>query len=490
MGSVFEVDPEGWRESNAGRPPAHLVRELVQNVFDEAATRLAVTIAWDADTGATVDVVDDIEGGIRDPALIFTIWKSDKTDSPTQRGRMGRGLKELISVADRTLIVTQGSPALLFERHRGGNWERSSPRKVRPEKGTTIHAEAPSWKKRDVDAIVGYLRKMRPPAGLEFTVNGQVVGHAEATETYRMRLPTVVFTDDGDGRAARERMAETTVELFPEEEPWIYEMGIPVERTDYPMSIDVGQRVPLREKRDTVTESYRKELFAKLLNIRIGLLSPDQMRDGHVLRAAEGSQYLSDEVKLKVANAWTEGRPFATTPQAFQEATGQHIPAMQLRKLPEAVRDLVKEVGTDVRQVMDERRSAACSEVQRGDRTPAQTRLLLVFTWIAAGINRPCRVQIWDGRPGCAADFDRAGHVLRLFRENLRGAWFEKLRGAEQLSLLVHELAHWAQPGDGDGHGMDFHSDAEHVGGEMAAFLVSHAEEAMGLVNGPWGVPS
>ena len=62
MGSVFEVDPEGWRESNAGRPPAHLVRELVQNVFDEAATRLAVTIAWDADTGATVDVVAEAPG--------------------------------------------------------------------------------------------------------------------------------------------------------------------------------------------------------------------------------------------------------------------------------------------------------------------------------------------------------------------------------------------------------------------------------------------
>ena len=212
MGTIFEVDAEGWRESNAGRPAAHLVRELIQNVFDERATKLDVTITWMAGEGACVRVADDVLGGIRDPSLIFTIWKSDKQDSPTKRGRMGRGLKELIAVADHTLIVTQGGPALEFTRHRGGSWERTSPRKVRPESGTVVQAEVGAWRKRDVDAVVRYLRQMRPPPGLAFTVNGLAVARVEASERHAMRLPTVVFIDEGAGRAARERTADTVVE--------------------------------------------------------------------------------------------------------------------------------------------------------------------------------------------------------------------------------------------------------------------------------------
>ena len=481
MATVFEVDPEGWRETNAGRPAAQLVRELIQNVFDEAATELDVSLTWTPAEGAVLDVVDNVAGGIRDPSLVFTIWKSDKQDAPTKRGRMGRGLKELISVSDRTLIVTEGGPAIEFIRHRGGKWDRTSPRKLRPEAGTKVHAEVHAWRKRDVDAACDYLRRMRAPAGLRFTVNGGEVPRVDATEQYSLKLPTVVFCDDGTGRAARERIGEAIVQLFPEAEPWIYEMGIPVEWTDYPLSIDVGQRVPLREKRDTVTEAYRKELFAKLLNLRIGLLKPEQLRDGHVLRAAEGARHLSEATKLQISHAWTEGKPFARTPGAFENATGQHIPTVALRKLPEAVRELVKEVGTDVEQVMAERGSAACSEVDADAQTPGQRRLVKLFTWIAAGIDRPCSIVIMDGRPGCSADFSRSARQLRLFRQNLGAAWFERPLGAEPLSLLVHEMAHWTDPGDGAGHGMDFHSDAEHVGGAIAAFLVKNAPTACAM---------
>jgi hypothetical protein len=481
MATIFEVDAEGWRESNAGRPAAHLVRELIQNVFDEKATQLDVQVEWVATEGARILVVDDVEGGIRDPSLIFTIWKSDKQDSPTKRGRMGRGLKELIAVADHTLIVTQGGPALEFTRHRGGNWERTSPRKVRPEKGTRVTAEVGAWRKRDVDAVVGYLRQMRPPPGLTFTVNGQVVERVEASERHELRLPTVVFVDEGSGRAARERTAETAVELFAEPgamaASWLYEMGIPVEEIDFPLSVDVGQRVPLREKRDTVTEAYRRELFAKLLNLRIGQLAPEQLRDSFVLTAAQGARHLTEETKRKVADAWTEGRAFASTSGDFQHATGQHIPAMQLRKLPQAVRDLVREVGTDVRQVMAERESAACVRVAEVNMTVAQEQLIRVFAWIAAGINRPCSMHIYDGRPGCSADFSRSSRTLRLFRENLGDAWFERPLGAAQLGLLIHELGHWSA-NEGDAHGMEFHSDVECVGGAIAAFLLRNAEAA------------
>jgi hypothetical protein len=44
VAAVFTADPEGFREQNVGRPAAHLVREAVQNVFDEAGPRRATPV--------------------------------------------------------------------------------------------------------------------------------------------------------------------------------------------------------------------------------------------------------------------------------------------------------------------------------------------------------------------------------------------------------------------------------------------------------------
>jgi hypothetical protein len=39
MSAIFEADPEGFREQNAGRPAAHLVRELVLGQLFAVTTR-------------------------------------------------------------------------------------------------------------------------------------------------------------------------------------------------------------------------------------------------------------------------------------------------------------------------------------------------------------------------------------------------------------------------------------------------------------------
>lgn len=474
--SVFEADPEGFREQNAGRPAAHLIREAIQNVFDEAATRLEVEITYEA-PGVRFVIVDDVPGGIRDEQLIYTIWKSDKTDSPQKRGRMGRGLKELISISDETLIVTAGTSAVQFTRSRG-RWERSSPRKRRPEAGTSIEGFTRLWKKRDVDAVIEYLMKMREPAGLRFVVNGIEVRHAAATERYTLKLPTVLFevTDDGS-RVQREPRRDTLVVLIPEKSPWVYEMGIPIEPIDCPLSIDVGQRVPLREKRDVLTESYRRELFAKLLDARVraGLVPAEVMRDNHVLIASRAPEHLSLETKAAIVEAHTGGLPYATTPADAKAATGMHISVAPLRQLPESVRELAREVGTNVRSVMDDLRAAACRHIDPGQWTDEQGRLVRTWEWIAAGIRRSCQIVLVAGQPSAAASFNQEERVLSIYVEKCRDIFHAPL-SAPALKILIHELAHWKSY-DNE-HGFDFHSDAESVGAAVAAFLLEHAEEA------------
>lgn len=484
---IFGADAEGWRAMNSGRPAAELIREAVQNVFDEVpqgarsdgALKLDVNVEYE-DGGVNFEIIDTVPGGIRDERLIWMIWLSDKGDSPNKRGRMGRGLKELISVADWSLIVSEGIPAVEFKRYRG-KWTRTSPIKKRPKAGTVIEGRVKLWKKSDADAIVEHLRRMRPPEGLVFRVNDELVGRTKPTEVYRLKLPTVLFEMVDGERVAREPRREATVSLFPPEPgaaAWVFEMGIPVEPIDFPLSIDVGQRVPLREKRDTLTEPYRRELFAKILDerVRLGRVQPEQMRDNHTMIAAQAPQHLSTDTKKAISDAWTGGKAYAATPEIGRQASGQHIPVVPLRALPESIRDIAREVGTDVRTVLEERRVAACRTLGRHEHTEAQRRLTDTWEWIAAGIRRACRVELAVGQPSCGASFNRDSRTLTVYVEVLPRLAIEPLAGPS-LAILIHELAHW-QPHDNE-HGFDFHSDAEDVGGAVASFLVGHAAEAL-----------
>ena len=75
------------------------------------------------------------------------------------------------------------------------------------------------------------------------------------------------------------------------------------------------------------------------------------------------------------------------------------MPVVPLRALPESIRGIVKEVGTDVRVVLEERKVAACRIIE--EYTEAQRRLIDTWQWIAAGVHRACKVKLATGKPSC-----------------------------------------------------------------------------------------
>lgn len=478
---VLVADVEGFRTQNADRPPEHLVRELVQNALDEdGAMNLDITVTYHGPRkGTTVVVKDDSPEGVRDIKLLFTLWLSDKEDSPTKRGRMGRGLKELVSMADLTIIRTCSQDALVFKRKKGGKWTRTNkPRLGRPERGTEVSAFVRGWGEKAAKQIVAFLQRVRAPGRLTMRVNGVQVAPFVAAEKFNVELPTVMYEVVVNGeRVARDRTRECSVECFtppPGEKAFVYEMGIPVEECDSPVSIDVGQRVILRERRDTLTDSYRRELFAKVLSQRITTMSDESLRDNSVLTAAAADQHLSYSAKMRIARVWTEGRPFAATPQDRMNATGHHIEVTNLRGLPESIRDIVRIYGENVRDVMAKRKDEFCPTLTT--LTAEQQKLVTFWEWISVGIARPCKVRLCKGTPGAAADFSRELNLLSIYVDAMERGWFKAPAGAKQLGLLCHELAHYTPKEDE--HGSGFHSDSEDVGGAMAAFMLNNAEQA------------
>ena len=142
--------------------------------------------------------------------------------------------------------------------------------------------------------------------------------------------------------------------------------------------------------------------------------------------------------------------------------------------MPESIRDIAREVGTDAKQVLAEMAVAACSPIASSDFTFEQRRFVSLWEQIATGIGKRCTVNLCTGRPSAGASFDRNTRVLTVYVERVPGIVKEPL-SARALSLLIHELAHWREQ-DEDAHGSGFHSDAEDVGGAVAAFLLANAE--------------
>lgn len=104
------VSTDGFASMNAGRPPEHLVKELLQNSLDAISPgpregRIELDFLPDSDGGTIITCKDDGCGiiNLRD---IRTIFLTSKVDSHLQRGRMGRGFKEMLCLALSASVVS------------------------------------------------------------------------------------------------------------------------------------------------------------------------------------------------------------------------------------------------------------------------------------------------------------------------------------------------------------------------------------------------
>ena len=259
----FEISEDGFRRMNAGRPLGELVREAVQNAMDTSAASIAVTV-----DAKSVSITDDGDG-VSDPDLIHTVFLTDKEDSPTKRGRKGRGLKELIVAGDTAVINTVGV-CVEFNKH--GRHETKTDRKS----GTLVVVKRTKpWSTEEVAEAVSLLEMIVPDEGSAYSVNGKQIARPARIGGTMAVLKTVVI--EGGVEKTSEREGE--VELLKSGSAgWVMEMGIPVQSPngdDLPFNINVGQRVPLTDNRNVIDPEYLSSVYA----VAIDLLIKDELFD-------------------------------------------------------------------------------------------------------------------------------------------------------------------------------------------------------------------
>jgi hypothetical protein len=285
MKNWFEVDTEGLRALQKGKPKTFVIRELVQNCWDEDITMCGVVIEYDAgDIVITVD--DDSPEGFKDLTNAYTLYRdTDKRKDAEKRGRFNLGNKELVSVCDYAKITTTKGSIIFNDEGRHQTNEKIP-------HGTVVRVILNGTQK-EVDEMIAYAKALLVPPKIRFLVNGEVVKPRIPYKTFEAVLPTEV-QDNGFLKKTRRK---TKVNLIKEDVGRLYEMGLPVMDIDCQFGLDVQQKVPLSFDRDSVNQTFLKELYTETLNNMYQEIIPEHASDSWIRLGMSGKNISKDAIK-------------------------------------------------------------------------------------------------------------------------------------------------------------------------------------------------
>ena len=291
----FAVSESGMRELNASRDPWDLIKELVQNAWDEApsSTYCSIKVESQPDSNTTLVTVEDDGPGFSDIADAYTLMAHTKKRlNPTQRGRFNTGEKDVISVAIKAEVETVGQTV---------TFPIIGSRDVTPNsrnKGTVVKILMP-WSQKQGNELVATLRSFRPPLNCTLFVNDVEVPPRPTVAVRNVSLPTVIQRSVNEPMRLQQRRTEMHLvePSDPNGERRIYEMGIPVQTIECPWDVDVMQKIPMSQQRDAVGEVYLNRIYAEVLNERHRSLEQAEFGTQWVKRAIEHPQIKQEAVR-------------------------------------------------------------------------------------------------------------------------------------------------------------------------------------------------
>ncbi len=428
----FEISHEGWRRRSTQRSLGRLLLEGVQNAFDARASNGVVSLGR-----KEIVIEDDARSGMADGRLVYTVFLSNKQEDPSKRGRLGRGLKELIVTMDEAIVEAVGITVRFDET---GRHEEPNQREF----GTRIVLRR-KFEASDLSDAVRYLRLCIPPKGIRLLVDGRAVRRPRSVISLGSCELESVEVEDGVERAV---VGATTVALYQPrkgQDAYLFEMGVPIESWDVPWHVDVGQRVPLLDGRDGVPDRFKLRLKALLLESMIHrYLETKDLRADWVHDVIARYPVKTSVLDAFVSRAFPRGAVLGGTSRANDRARqlGAHVidtsaisdgAYVGLSRVVESADDFVR------------RRSA---EFGGEDVEPdeVQRRFAESVRWLARRVaGRVVRVRFFARDPSDAGLLEDAtcDAETRVISFNVKGPLrFDDILDPSTLGVVLHEIAH------------------------------------------------
>ena len=435
----IDVDIKGFGQLMEGRPKVAALYDLLQNVFDEDATKADVVLQpIEGRRGrATLRVSDDCPDGFSDLRDAYTLYKSSKKKTdPTKRGRFNEGEKYVLSLCDEAEIrTTTGCVRFLANGQRTQTSEST-------EVGS-IFSGVFRATRNEVESMLEEVKDLIVPAGFSVTINGEELKERDAIRSVEVKLPTVIADENGVLNKKTARNTRVTLHpLKPGDDAKLYEMGIPVVSIDTPWHLNVGQKVPLNRDRDNVTPAYRRELLAAVLDTSVDLLNDDQASETWVKDALPSAAV--DTVRTATTKMFGEGWVIATPSdrEADKNAINHGKTVVSGGALSRDAWDAIRNS-----EAADSSSTQYTMKVASGNRepnfakeTPTVERLRRYATKVARHLlDKEVIVEIWNEPNENYAGMFVTGIVtakIILNLPNMNQEW----QAVD--SLLIHECAH------------------------------------------------
>jgi hypothetical protein len=509
----LQISTEGFAAFNKARPPGHLVKELVQNAFDalgDAGGHVRLDYRCVRDRFELTCQDDGI--GIDDLDSLRVVYLTFKTDSHLKRGRFGRGFKEILSVAISARVAS-GAHAIVFSSESGHALTRHE-RQLPPVRGARVEMTFP-WGAETVEAFDAYFGRFLPPNGVVLYLNGREVAPRAAKHVAYASVATEIY--DADAHAWRKPVRRTNVHLVPiadGEDPYLYEMGIPVAPAEWslPFHADIQQRVPMNPNRDALASGYATRIHAACLPVVLDDMSREEATSDWVGPAAvKAAPEVQKEVVAKAFgevavrsvpvmgkrdfndDAQRAGAVIVNTAQmssGFREIARAHLPSAKAHvEVVERARaeqaSAQRITPAEAALVKDDR---AMWIERRGGTSRVETCLAFAVWFCQRLIDtthvsqQRVRGHVGLGRRpdygqvAFAAHWNVANDLTLALEEDY--FWVDPL-GAECLAVLVHEAAHAMNLH----HGRSFTDEVERLAGVAAALMYSEAD----FISARWG---
>ena len=428
----FAVDTDGLKKLQEGKSKTFIIRELVQNVWDEQSSICKIEIAH-KDNKITLVIEDDSPEGFRDITHAYTLFADTyKRRDATKRGRFNIGEKQVFSICDKIeLTTTKGT--LTFDEN--GRHESNNKRKA----GTLITLVFPGTE-AERNELAEYARYLLVPKNIRFTINGELIPSQSPVRKFEAGLHTELEVNGVFKRTYR----QTTIEIYqPREKIYLYEMGIPVCEIDCQFSINVEQKIPLGIDRETVSQAYLRDLFAEVLNQTFDLVEAEHSSESWVREATRDERVSSEAVKDVLTKRFGEkfcaANPFDK--QSIDEAishgynivTGSELSKEEWAQIR---RDALMPSSSELFSTSTV--NAPTVEPNEKQKLVAKYAKKIAKELLGISIN----TRFVKHQQMVVAQFDRLTNTLTFNVAKLGNSFFEIPVSSQTTNLLLHEIGH------------------------------------------------
>lgn len=470
------VSTAGMRQLHAGRPAWSLVKELVQNAWDEApeATVCDVQLApciveGDLQHKRTIIKVEDDGPGFRDIRDAYTLMApTPKRGDPKKRGRFNIGEKELIAVALHATVETVGT-TVTFPRE-GGRHQQRNTRK----RGTIVTLEMP-WGKSKREQVLEMLAQFQPPANCRLVVNGHEVHRRQVMSTARAHLATVVQRTPQHPMQIRKRMTDIEVVEKHGEVGWLYEMGIPIQATTLGYDVDIQQKVPMPPNRDTVSSAYLRSVAAEVLNVMHAQMGGEEFAATWVRSALEDKRIEAPAVSTAIKERYGDKvAMWSTDKDANMKAAEAGYEVLHPRSMSPEERTHMKELGglQSAKELFGRTPATEAPTVVELNDVKEQFAQWVIALGKRAGLKAvPVFIKATKTNMAACCTANSKNPVVQFNVAKLSDKWLAE-RGPAQLQLVIHEFGH-AVANTPMEHGPKWGEATCTVGGRLYASVLS-----------------